>query len=506
MKDPLREYLQLTTGCALHYIMSYIDSRPYQGNVDLHGLIKRLRSYYEGELQQLILMPLPDTHLVSQDPVSDASLQEMEKMISLMLGAAVQGEGREEIIGGIRNLSLDFQTKLAEKIQEMTQDPQKMLSLPGSDLSQLCHSELEDLVHVLYAHLKDILKQRDDALERLSIIQCDQQTRPTNPRSKMVSQNVISDPNAWQNHSLRIADLQSKLRRVRQELEEKSEELLDSQQQVQLLEVELRKTHQQVRELSQLAAQSRGFRDELDGLRERSRRSEGQVNVLTEKLRTMDLIQRALQEEKELSRSLFEDKEVLEHQLSAERERSERLRMCEREKQLLEEKLKRVEMERDSEGQRVQSLLHDNLTLAEEIRMLREETSQVWERVYETDGDTVPKWEIRSVTEREQSWEKQDTEAEFLDLSSEMSQAFLRLEKENQYLRERLQVMTGDKIELENTEQYPIEQKEQEDQITDKLRDLCVREEPDGGSLVDKDHLSGDGDKDDRERKKSRGQ
>ncbi|CAH2330823.1 Hypothetical predicted protein, partial [Pelobates cultripes] len=99
-----------------------------------------------------------------------------------------------------------------------------------------------------------------------------------------------------------------------------------------------------VLELSPLAALSRGYRDELDSLRERSRRSETQVNSLTEKLRNMEFYQRALQEEKEFSRALLEDKEVLEQQLSAERGRFEKLRLCEKEKMTMEESLQRLKM------------------------------------------------------------------------------------------------------------------------------------------------------------------
>ncbi|PIO36292.1 hypothetical protein AB205_0073270, partial [Aquarana catesbeiana] len=431
---------------------------------------------FQDLLHQMILMPLPDTHLIVQDPVSDVSLQEMEKLISLILGAAVQGEGREEIIGTIRSLNLDFQTKLAEKIQEITQDPHKILSLPGSELSDLSTSDLEELVHLLSAHLRDILKQRDDALERLSIMRCDQQNRSSDTKVQGVSKTVLSDPNAWQNHSLHIADLQSKLRRVRQEQEEKSEELLDSQQQVQLLEVELRKVHQQVRELSQTAALSRSYRDELDALRERSRRSETQVSTLTERLRIMDFYQRSLQEEKEFSRSLLEDKEVLEHQLAAERERSERLRMCEREKHSLEERIKRLEMERDTECQRMQCLLQDNLTLAEEIRELRQEATQGWERDYEADTETISKWERENLTIRGKAWVKQEPQKEFLDLSSELSQALLRLEKENHILRERLQALTGGNLETESMVQYHTGQKELMGQVLKNVQATCVRE------------------------------
>ncbi|XP_068117843.1 coiled-coil domain-containing protein 88B isoform X3 [Hyperolius riggenbachi] len=480
IKDPVKEYMKLTGGGTLHYVMSFIDTRPYHGNVDLPSLKWRLRSYYQDELQQMILMTLPDTHLIAQDPISVISFQEMEKLISLMLGAAVQGEGREEIIGGIQSLNFDFQTKLAEKIQEVTQNPQNIFTLPESELSNISHSDLEDLVHILHTHLKHILRQRDDAFEQLSIIRCEQHTRSSNATFQGVSQ---TDPNAWQNNSLYIADLQSKLRRVRQELEEKSEELLDSQQQVQILEMDLRKVHQQVRELSQMAALSRSYRDELDALRERVRRSEAQVSTLTEKLRAMDLYQRSLQEEKEFSRSLLVDKEVLEHQLAAERERSETLRMCEREKQSLEERLKSVVMEKEADCQQMQYLLEDNLTLTEEIRILRDEASQGWKKPYETDTGACSMWEREHLTIKKQEWDKRNAETE--DLGSELSQVLLRLEEENHILRERMQTLMRGSVEMESLKQYHTEKKYKA-QVLDYTCAICIREEPEGGSLMDK--------------------
>ncbi|MEE6524772.1 hypothetical protein FKM82_024408, partial [Ascaphus truei] len=122
------------------------------------------------ELQQLILMPLPDTSLISQDPITDSALLEMEKLLLLMLGAAVQCEDRGQIIAGIRSLNLDLQTKLAERIQEITQNSRKILSFPGPDLSHLSPSDLQETVYMLSTHLRDILRQRDESAEVRTLI------------------------------------------------------------------------------------------------------------------------------------------------------------------------------------------------------------------------------------------------------------------------------------------------------------------------------------------------
>ncbi|XP_053305750.1 coiled-coil domain-containing protein 88B [Spea bombifrons] len=455
--------------------MNFIDTRPYHGNLDLHGLKMRLQSYYQEELQQLILMPLPDTTIISQDPFSDISMQEMEKLLSLMLGAAVQCENREQIITRIQTLSLESQTMLAEKIKEMTQDSQKILSFPGPDLSYLSHSDLQKVVHILSTHLKEILRQRDETHERLSFLCCDQQTVLTphiDPKAQRLSKNLVSEPQAWKNYTQRIAELQSKLQHLRQELEEKGEELLDSEQQMQQMEAEKRKLHLQVVELSSMAAFACGYRDELDALREHSRHYEAQITSLTEKLRNMDFYRRSLQEEKDFSKHLMEDKEVLEQQLATERERSERLRLCEREKMSLEEKLQRVEMERDSESQRVQLLLHDNLSLAEEIRVIRAETTLRWKTMYESDS--------KSDGETEHGWERhQGNDTEILDLNSELSEALLRLERENQNLKERLHTLKGENLDSETSAQH----------AQSKKYIQSLNQESDGGSLGEKEHL-----------------
>ncbi|KAG8437980.1 hypothetical protein GDO86_008606 [Hymenochirus boettgeri] len=495
--EPRREYMRLSEGDILHFIMNIIDPRPYHGERDLHSLRKRLRAYYQDGLQQLILMSLPDTTLITQEPITVDTLQEMENLLSLLLGAAVQCENREQIITRIRTLTLDSQIKLAEKIQEMTQDTQKIIAIPGLELSHLSHPDLQEAVHMLSCHLRDILRQRDEAQERLSLLRCEQESTITPPGDKVfrgMRQNMNSDSQSWRNRSVHVTDLQSKLRRARQEIEEKGEELLDSQQQVEILEMELRKLHHQVQELSAKAALAQGYRDELDNLRERSRRLETQVNALNEKLRTMEIHQRSLQEEKEFSRALLEDKEVLEHQLVAERERSERLRLCEKEKHSLEERLQRLEMERESECQRVQFLLHDNLTLAEEVRVLREEVQSRWERVYEAHRETTPTWERQHETDGEvdQGWERlQERGHDFLDLNSELSEALLRLEKENQNLRERLESLSGKTLDqtIKGPQVSTERQHGEETDVQIKSPDLCVREEPDGGSLGEKDQL-----------------
>ena len=65
-------------------------------------------------------MKLPDALLICNEPPTKESLREMDTLVWLMLGAAVQCSQRVAIVDAIKTLPVEVQEEIAMKIKEVT--------------------------------------------------------------------------------------------------------------------------------------------------------------------------------------------------------------------------------------------------------------------------------------------------------------------------------------------------------------------------------------------------
>ena len=65
------------------------------------------------------MIALPDPLIMCQDPPTVASLKEMDNLLLLILGAAVQCSQKEHLIASIKNLPTELQHAFVEKITEV---------------------------------------------------------------------------------------------------------------------------------------------------------------------------------------------------------------------------------------------------------------------------------------------------------------------------------------------------------------------------------------------------
>ena len=72
-------------------------------------------------LNQCLVVALPDPLTICQDSPTPKSLAEMDSLLLLILGAAVQCSQKEHVIGSIKNLPTDLQHEFVEKIQEVSE-------------------------------------------------------------------------------------------------------------------------------------------------------------------------------------------------------------------------------------------------------------------------------------------------------------------------------------------------------------------------------------------------
>ena len=72
-------------------------------------------------LNQCLVVALPDPLTLCQDSPTPRSPAEMDSLLLLILGAAVQCSQKEHVIGSIKNLPTELQHEFVEKIQEVSE-------------------------------------------------------------------------------------------------------------------------------------------------------------------------------------------------------------------------------------------------------------------------------------------------------------------------------------------------------------------------------------------------
>ncbi|XP_035528907.1 girdin [Morone saxatilis] len=373
-------YMRLTNGIFLNEVMRVIDPNPkverlYNSERDDHMLRvqnfsilnRHLRAFYQEDMQQLILMPLPNVAILGQDPLTEAAVDELRRLLLLLLGCAVQCENKETFIQQIQSLDIETQAAIASCIQQVTQDPRVVLPLRWEELVEVEGADLQLVFSSMAKQIQSLLAQRDTHLERMAElcrereVQADSTTLPLGGRSEEPPQGL----------ALQLADSKAKLRRLKQQLEDKGDQILDYTQEIQTMEEQLKKLQKENRTLQGEVRGMRALRDELDCARERAARAEQlqtELQSCKHRLRSLELTRTQLKEQQQLCAALQETKALLEEQLADARARCSSLRELERDNLLLRQRIIDVEAERDTERQRVDELLEMNMSLQADLR------------------------------------------------------------------------------------------------------------------------------------------
>ncbi|KAK6299197.1 hypothetical protein J4Q44_G00307070 [Coregonus suidteri] len=374
-------YLRLTNGIFLNEVMRVIDPNPKLEHLYRSGrddqmlrvqnfsiLNRHLRAFYQEDLQQLILMPLPNIAILGQDPLTEAAVEELRRLLLLLLGCAVQCERKETFIQQIQSLDIETQTAIANCIQEVTQDPRAVLPLLWEELGGLEGVELQVLFGSMARQIQGLLAQRDTHLERIAELCWKSEVQQAESAMAPPGGHIDELP---QSLAVQLADSRAKLRRLKQELEDKGDQLLDYKQEVQTMEEQLKKLQKENRSLQGEVRGMRALRDELDCLRDRAGRAEQlqtELQSCKHRLRSLEVTRTQLKEQQQLCVALQETRVLLEEQLADTRQRCSSLRELERDHLLLRQRLIDLEGERDTERQRVDELLEMNMGLEAELR------------------------------------------------------------------------------------------------------------------------------------------
>ncbi|XP_061786433.1 coiled-coil domain containing 88A isoform X1 [Nerophis lumbriciformis] len=466
-------YLRLTNGIFLNEVMRIIDPNPrverlhdsqtddcMQRIQNFSILNRHLRAFYQEDLQQLILMPLPNVAILGQDPLTEAAVEELRRLLLLLLGCAVQCEHKETFIQQIQSLDFDTQAELASCIQQVTQDPRSVLPLQWEELLEVEGADLKLVFSSMAKHIQSMLAQRDTHLERLAELRREREAHTDSPLG-------VHSEEPLQGLALQLADSKARVRRLKQQLDDKGDQLLDYKQEIHMMEEEIKKLQKKSRSLQNEARVMRAMRDELDCVRERAARAEHlqhEVQSCKQRLHGLEMTRTQLKEQQQLCAALQETKGLLEGQLADARARCSSLRELEKDNLLLRQRMMDVEAERDTERQRVDELLEMNISLEAYLRQC---------------GGSGGGFSALSHRRFLQSAEDSDEELrELIDhkpLSVEVGEAsalrLLGAEQENQQLRRRLEELQAQQ-EFHNLKNENATLKRQLEELRAKQEDV----------------------------------
>ncbi|XP_026080485.1 girdin isoform X2 [Carassius auratus] len=505
--SPLSEFMTLVDGVYLNDIMTEINPKssvqrahrkvknePTLRIQNLSLLVQQIKSCYQETLQQLVVMSLPDVLVLGRTPLSEQGLEEMRKILLLLLGCAVQCNRKEEYIDRIQMLDFDTQAAIAAHIQEVTHNQENVFDLQCVEESESVPNDKDIVFRQLTFNLKRLVDERDQHAEMVVSLSLEREagllslhTAPSPGESPSIRRTE-----SVQHLSVELADAKARIRRLRQELEEKSEQLLDCRQELEHTKSEVKRLQQENLQLLCDARSLRAYRDELDALREKAVRVdklESEVTRYKEKLHDIEFYRTRVEELKEDYQVLLETKSMLEDQLESSRARSDKHHELEKENLQLKNKIHDMEMERDMDRKRMEELLEENLTLAVAQKQSMDESLHLgWE--LEQLSKTTP--ELSDVPQKSLGHEVNElTSSQLLKLEKENqmllksveelkasseSGARLRLEKDNQKLSQQLEQLqaelTADRESLRSAESLSTDLLKEKGQLEKTLETL----------------------------------
>ncbi|XP_014447290.1 girdin isoform X8 [Tupaia chinensis] len=541
----LDEYVALVDGVFLNQVMLQINPKSESQRVNkkvnndaslrIHNLsilVRQIKFYYQETLQQLIMMSLPNVLVMGKNPFSEQGTEEVKKLLLLLLGCAVQPsfacvittlsypkslwnevickqcQKKEEFIERIQGLDFDTKAAVAAHIQEVTHNQENVFDLQWMEVTDMSQEDVEPLLKNMALHLKRLIDERDEHSETIIELSEERDGLHFLPHASSSAQSPCGSPGmkrteSRQHLSVELADAKAKIRRLRQELEEKTEQLLDCKQELEQMEIELKRLQQENMNLLSDARSARMYRDELDALREKAIRVdklESEVSRYKERLHDIEFYKARVEELKEDNQVLLETKTMLEDQLEGTRARSDKLHELEKENLQLKAKLHDMEMERDMDRKKIEELMEENMTLEMAQKQSMDEslhlgweleqisrTSELSEAPQKSLGHEVN--ELTSSRLLKLEMENQSLTKTVEELKSTMdsvegnSSKILKIEKENQRLSKKVEILENEIIQekqslqnCQNLSKDLMKEKAQLEKTIETLRENSERQ------------------------------
>merc|ERR1719225_2176636 len=365
-------FADLTNGVFLHNILQNFDAafttpktvHPHPKNfhdrvTNIEALVKNLKSYYEDVLGQTLVVKLPDTLAICHEPPVEKSLQEMDKLLLLILGAAVQCSQKEELIKSIQLLPVETQKDFVPQITKITENAVEfgIWNKDLDDPQELKDSQWTDLYQLLVKHLRNLVLERDQFSHQIVEITL------ASPSATQETNGITPEKNHL---ALEVSEFKAKVRKLNQCLEEKTEALSECKEEMERTHAKYAKLRQENLELTHEARAARALRDELDIQRERANKVhllETELQSYKDKMSQMGSLKCRIEEVREENKILVETKEMLEDQLESSRKRCAQIMSIEQELFKYKAELHNCQLESENDKKRIEELEAENLQL-----------------------------------------------------------------------------------------------------------------------------------------------
>ncbi|KAM3717271.1 Girdin [Dirofilaria immitis] len=283
------------------------------------------------QLNKLIVMPLPDLLTIVRNPYPDDCEADVNNVLLLLLGCAVQGEQRDKFIERIKRMENELQTALINQIKKIAEEGDCVLNL------QLISEN--DQITTILTHLENVMKERDRYANRLyemcserandeNSMTIDMTTDPLSISSEMIKttkqsetrcEDCIPSASARERHTnVELASAKAELRKLRNMMEERDEIIAELKDEAEAREVNILKMQQERLELVKDARAAKDYRDELEYLQHKLAnydKLETDNGKLKEKLSELDFFKSRVTQLREENELMQESCSVLENQL-----------------------------------------------------------------------------------------------------------------------------------------------------------------------------------------------
>ncbi|XP_028160156.1 protein Daple [Ostrinia furnacalis] len=371
--DLITEYASLFNGDILQQVYLQIDPEPSFHITKLAGLeeqalilgrvknfdaiVKNVKALYEEELGMTLLV-VPECICLGKSPETREGLENMKLLILLLLGAAVQCPNKELFITRIKELDVELQHNIVECIKQVTDMQTVVLTPDAIDLFQS---------PTMFNHMRRLAKERDHYLQNWTSLAlqedlCENDNENKNGKNRS-TQNVNQNISESQHLAVELADWKARLRKQRQELEEKSEQLSECREELEHTKLVLGKLRSDSQEWFNEARKAAAYRDEVDALREKAERCdrlEQEIQRYRDRLADAEYYKTRVSELREDNKALMETRDALEEQLQRARKRAEQCLTLEAAMIKLKREANDIALERDADQQKIQELIEEN--------------------------------------------------------------------------------------------------------------------------------------------------
>ncbi|XP_022248074.1 girdin-like isoform X4 [Limulus polyphemus] len=468
------DYEDLCNGVLLLSVWQQIDSHASVGEntaassetsirlQNLNSLLSNIKVFYEEVLGQVVLLPLPDILAIARCTSEESSVKAMNRLLLLVLGCAVQCERKEHFIEIIKTLDIDAQHQMVEYIKQVTDNPEAIWSTGWNLTKDSTHEE--QLYLLLEQHVQKLAKERDELSQKLVNVVMEQESQLSDPINSIASVTNQTPLLSSEKSQLvvELADARSRMRKLQQDLEEKTESVTELKEELQDSKDMLNKLKQENFQLIQNTRAAQAYRDQIDILKEKVQkvdRLENEVQKYKDKMAELEFYKTRVEELRENNRILMDTKTMLENQLESSRKRAEQVLELEAEVLKYRSRIYELCEDQESDREKIQQLEEENTMLYLDKKLALDEVSQMHAVLKGQNMEQSPVFE-NSLHEQ---------------LNNDAESRVLQLELENQQLQNLLDdVQSSSHSSVSQEENHVQEIANEKEQLQGELQQLKV--------------------------------